>query len=69
LPFDTSQDIEVQTRLRSLTAGRRKKEKKGRKKKKKNTHTNNKNQTAPVSINVWEFDGRLKLFYSVVLIK
>jgi hypothetical protein len=54
LPFDTSQEIEDQSRPRGLTA------------EKKNTHEN---QITSLSANVWEFAERLKMFYSVVLIK
>jgi len=53
-PSDTSKGFEFGSRLRGLTAA-----------KEKNTY---KNQTS-VSVNVWEYIERLKMFYNLVLIE
>ena len=51
--FDTSQGIEVQSRLRALTAANKSHE----------------NQTSFVSVSVWEFPEGNNIFYNMVLIK
>jgi len=53
LRFDTSQGIEVQSRLRALTAANKSHE----------------NQTSFVSVSVWEFPEGNNIFYNMVLIK